>query len=81
MAQIQKQNEMAIAPITGLFARRIYRDVIGSITLGVVAANVWWHYAHKPQFAAWREYDAKVKLEMEVANKPYYDALKAVQGN
>lgn len=63
------------AKITGRFARRVTRDVVGSITVGTICAYTWWHYSHLPKFSQWREHDLKVKEQMKELNASYYESL------
>jgi hypothetical protein len=69
---------MAIAPLVGRFQKRVVRDVTGSIVLGTIGAFSFWHFVHLPKINMWKEYDLKVKAEMDLENKPYFDALAKI---
>ncbi|KAJ3382152.1 hypothetical protein HDU92_004914 [Lobulomyces angularis] len=70
---------MAIAPITGRFRKRVIFDVVGSLTLGTVGAYWFWYGFHLPFMKKRLDYDAKVKQEMALENKPYYDSVSALK--
>jgi hypothetical protein len=52
-----------IVPITGRFKNRVIRDVAGSVTAGLILANVFWYGFSVPKFQTFAKYDAKVKAK------------------
>ena len=53
----------AIAPLAGRFRRRVFRDVVGSLTVGVAGAYYFWYFHPIPSMEKWRAYDAAVATE------------------
>ncbi|KAI8619891.1 hypothetical protein BC830DRAFT_1059889 [Chytriomyces sp. MP71] len=53
----------AIAPITGRFANRVLRDVVGSTIVGVASGYAYWELVHVPSMKHFRAYDKKVIAE------------------
>ncbi|KAJ3068306.1 hypothetical protein HDU98_008490 [Podochytrium sp. JEL0797] len=67
----------AIAPITGRFGRRVTRDIVGSLTVGISAGYYYWNYVHLPSIREWRAYDKIVMAE----TKQIHDAWAAEQNS
>jgi hypothetical protein len=51
----------AIAPITGRFKARLYRDLAGSLTVGTVLACAFYYGHSKPKLEKFRAFDAANK--------------------
>jgi hypothetical protein len=54
----------AIAPITGRFRRRIYRDLVGSLSLGTGLAFAWWYGYSRAKFTEYRNFNEANKKKM-----------------
>ncbi|KAJ3186339.1 hypothetical protein HDU85_007779 [Gaertneriomyces sp. JEL0708] len=54
----------AVAPMTGRFRRKVIRDLVGSVSLGLVFGYTWWYGFHLPKMQHWKAYDQKVREEI-----------------
>lgn len=61
----------ALAPITGRFRSRLYRDLVGSITVGVGFAYLFWNGYHKPKMNKFNAFDAANKAKIEAEEKEW----------
>jgi hypothetical protein len=54
----------AIAPITGRFRRRVYRDLVAAISFGGVLAFGWWYGHSRPKFEQYRVFNEANKKRL-----------------
>ena len=68
----------AIQPITGRFKRRVFRDIAGSVGLGMFFGAIWWYGIHIPSFKKFKEYNAQILEEIKKENAEFLASLAAV---
>ena len=61
----------AIAPITGRFKQRLYRDLAGASILGVGLAYWFWYGHSVPKFEKYRAFDAENKKRILAEEKEW----------
>lgn len=71
----------AIAPITGRFKSRVFRDIFASSILGTFFGYVWWYGFHVPAFKKFESYNAKVLEEIKAENKLFLESMSAVDSS
>ncbi len=54
-----------IRPITGGFQRKVKRDILTALSLGMICSTLYWEFDHKPTMEKYRQFAAENKMEIE----------------